>query len=68
MTYDSVKFCIKDLLNICGVKSRVKVLAECFRMAEPDNNQRPDVIIYNAPHFNKPVLGNVCITLHAQPP
>jgi hypothetical protein len=29
MTYDSVKFCIKDLLNSCGIKTRVEV-AECF--------------------------------------
>jgi hypothetical protein len=47
--HDSAKFCIKDLLNSCGVKTRVEV-AECFRAAEPDNNQRPDIMLYsNAP-------------------
>jgi hypothetical protein len=35
MTHDSrVKFCIKDLLNSCGIKTRVEV-AECFRVAIP---------------------------------
>jgi hypothetical protein len=61
MTHDSVKFCIKDLLNSCGIKIRVEV-AECFRVAIPENNQRPDLMLYNAPDFNKPVVADVCIT------
>jgi hypothetical protein len=61
MTHDSVKFCIKDLLNSCGIKSRVEV-AECFRVANPENNQRPDLMLYNALDFNKPVVADVCIT------
>jgi hypothetical protein len=61
MTHDSVKFCIKDLLNSCGIKTRVEV-AECFRVAIPENNQRPDLMLYNAPEFNKPVVADVCIT------
>jgi hypothetical protein len=51
MTHDSVKFCIKDLLNSCGIKTRVEV-AECLRVANPENNQRPDLMLYNAPDFN----------------
>jgi hypothetical protein len=64
MTHDSVKFCIKDLLvNSCGIKTRVEVeVAECFRVADPENNQRPDLMLYNAPDFNKPVVADVCIT------
>jgi hypothetical protein len=61
MTHDSVKFCIKDLLNNCGIKTRVEV-AECFRVAIPENNQQPDLMLYNAPDFNKPVIADVCIT------
>jgi hypothetical protein len=61
MTHDNVKFCIKDLLNhSCDVKTRAEV-AECFRVAEPDNNQCPDIMLYNAPGFNKPVVADVCI-------
>jgi hypothetical protein len=61
MTHESVKFCIKDLLNSCGIKTRVEV-AECFRVAEPDNIQRPDIMIYNALDSNKPIVADVCIT------
>jgi hypothetical protein len=61
MTHDSVKFCIKNLLNSCGIKTRVEV-AEYFRVADPENNQRPDLYNYNAPDFNKPVVADVCIT------
>jgi hypothetical protein len=59
MTHDSVKFCIKDLQNSCGIKTRVEV-AECFRVANPENNQRP-LMLYNAPDFNKPVVADVCM-------
>jgi hypothetical protein len=52
---------IKDLLNSCGIKNRVEV-AECFRVADLENNQRPDLMLYNAPDFNKPVVADVCIT------
>jgi hypothetical protein len=61
MTHDIVKFCIKDLLNSDGIKTRVEV-AECLRVAIPENNQRPDLMLYNAPDFNKPVAADVCIT------
>jgi hypothetical protein len=61
MTHDIVKFYIKDLLNSCGVKNRVEV-AECFRVVNPENNQRPDLMLYNAPDFNKPVVADVYIT------
>jgi hypothetical protein len=61
MTHDSVKFCIKDLLNSCGIKTRVEV-AECFRVAIPKNIQRPDLMLYNSLDFNKPVVADVCIT------
>jgi hypothetical protein len=61
MTHDSFKFCIKDLLNSCGIKTRVEV-AECFRVANRENNQRPDLMLYNAPDFNKPVVADVCTT------
>jgi hypothetical protein len=37
MTHDSLKFCIKDLLNSCGIKSiklvEVVEVAECFIVA-----------------------------------
>jgi hypothetical protein len=59
MTLDSVKFCIKDLLNSCGIKTRVEVAA-CFRVTIPENNQRPDLMLYNAPDLristSKPVV------------
>jgi hypothetical protein len=56
-----MKFCINDLINSCGIKTRVEV-AECFRVANLDKNQRPELMLYNAPDFNKPVVANVCIT------
>jgi hypothetical protein len=44
-------------------KPRVEQVAECFRVANPENNQRPDLImLYNAPDFNKPIVADVCIT------
>jgi hypothetical protein len=61
MTHDSVKICIKDLLNSCGIKTRVEV-AEYFRVTIPENNQRPDLMLYDAPDFNKPVVADVCNT------
>jgi hypothetical protein len=30
--------------------------------AIPENNQRPDLMLYNAPDSNKPVVADVCIT------
>jgi hypothetical protein len=44
-----------------NIKTRVEV-AECFRVAIPENNQRPDLMLYNAPDFNKQVVADVCIT------
>jgi hypothetical protein len=38
-----------------NIKTRVEEVAECFRVADPENNQlRP-----NAPDFNKPVVADV---------
>jgi hypothetical protein len=42
-------------------KTRVEV-AKCFRVAIPENNQCLDLMLYNAPDFNKPVVADVCIT------
>jgi hypothetical protein len=50
-----------NIINSCGVKTRVEV-AECFGVTRPENNQRPDLMIYNTPDFNKPVVADVCIT------
>jgi hypothetical protein len=38
-----------------------------FTILPTENNHRPDLMLYNAPDFNKPVVADVCITsLHAQ--
>jgi hypothetical protein len=31
-------------------------------VADPENNQHPDLMLYNVPDFNKPVVANVYIT------
>jgi hypothetical protein len=60
MTHDSKK-CQILCVSSCGIKTGVEV-AECFRVADPENNQRPDLMLYNTSDFNKPVVADVCIT------
>ena len=54
-THDTLCYCMKDFLNFAGIMTRREETG-AFKEAFPDNNQRPDLSVFNYPSCPKPKL------------
>ena len=59
--HDGLKFLFKDMCNYAGLMTRLEE-QRCFQMAFPDNNQRPDISIFNFPKCQKKLIIDIALT------
>jgi hypothetical protein len=59
-THDSIAYVLKDMLNYAGIMTRREEIG-CFREAFPDNNQRPDLSVFNMPNLDKKLVLDVAV-------
>jgi hypothetical protein len=60
-THTALEYTCKDLLNCAGIMTRREEVG-CFRGSNEDNNQRPDLSIYNMPQKDKKVVADIMVT------
>ena len=60
-THTALEYTCKDLLNCAGIMTRREEVG-CFRGANENNNQRPDLSIYNMPQNDKKVVADIMVT------
>jgi hypothetical protein len=59
-THDAIAHVLKDMLNYGGIMTRHEEIG-CFREAFPDNNQRPDLSVFNMPNLDKKLVLDVAV-------
>ena len=60
-THNSLIYTMKDLLNCCGIMSRREEFG-CFRGSDENNNQRPDLSVYNMPGSRNKIVCDAQVT------
>ena len=60
-THTALEYTCKDLLNCAGIMTRREEVG-CFRGANENNNQRPDLSIYTMPQNDKKVVADIMVT------
>ena len=59
-THDSMAHVLKDMLNYAGIMTRHEEIG-CFREAFPDNNQKPDLSVFNMPNLDKKLVLDIAV-------
>jgi len=58
--HDTIKYIFKDMCNYAGLMTRLEE-QRCFQTAFADNNQRPDLSIFNFPKSKKKVIIDIAL-------
>ena len=60
-THTALEYVVKDLLNCAGIMARREETG-CFRGADENNNNRPDLSIWNMPQREGKVVADIQVT------
>jgi hypothetical protein len=60
-THDNLVLTVESLSRSCGVLTR-REARRCFQADASDSQRRPDLLLYNAPKHNRPVVVDLMIT------
>ena len=60
-THDNLVLIVESLSRSCGVLTR-REARRCFQADASDSQRRPDLLLYNAPKHNRPVVVDLMIT------
>ena len=61
VSHTALEYVVKDLLNCAGIKARREETG-CFRGADENNNNRPDLSIWNMPQREGKVVVDVQVS------
>ena len=62
LTHDNVRDCIKRILGVCGVTTKLEENYVMQVPQDPDSKKRPDITAFNLPNYGRPILLDVMIS------